>query len=161
PLDEPGRAERLHRRRVQLGRIEDRADVLAVVEEPHRAVGRRGPAVPAGRVHELADEREQRPVGLRRCGQALNGRVAVAGGEVLRGPWERAPNGPARALRKLYRDVGVVAGAVLRAEAAAHELADDAHLVRGEAERPGDLVADAPDELRRDVDVERVAAPLA
>ena len=52
-------------------------------------------------------------------------------------------------------------GAVLRAEAAAHEVADDAHLVRGQAERLGDVGADAPDELRRDVDVERVALPAA
>ena len=57
--------------------------------------------------------------------------------------------------------MNVVARAVLRAEAAAHELADDAHLVRRKAEPARDLVADAEDELRRDVDVDGVAAPLA
>src|SRR5262245_53924144 len=67
----------------------------------------------------------------------------------------------AGALRELRCDERVVARAVLRAEAAAHELADDAHLVPREPELVGDLVPDAPDELRRDVDVERVAAPLA
>ena len=161
PLDEAGRAERLHRRRVDLRRVEDRAHVLAVVEQPHRAVGRRGPAVPAGRVHELAGEREQRPVGLGGGGQPLNRGVAVPGREVLLAPGERAADRTAGALRELDRDERVVARAVLRAEAAAHELADDAHLVRREAELARDLVADAEDELRRDVDVERVAAPLA
>ena len=82
-------------------------------------------------------------------------------GEVLLAPRERAADRTAGALCELDRDERVVARAVLRAEAAAHELADDAHLVRREAELARDLVADAEDELRRDVDVERVAAPLA
>ncbi len=67
----------------------------------------------------------------------------------------------AGALRKLCGDVREVAGAVLRAEAAAHVLAHDAHLVLRQAERLGHLLAHAPDELCRDVDDERVAFPLA
>ena len=46
-------------------------------------------------------------------------------------------------------------------EAAAHELADHAHLVLRQAQACGQVAAEAPDVLRRDVDVERVAAPLA
>ena len=69
--------------------------------------------------------------------------------------------GPARALRELRGDERVLVRAVLRAEAAAHVLADDAHLVARHPELLGDRVADAPDVLRRDVDVERVAHPLA
>ena len=64
-------------------------------------------------------------------------------------------------LRELGRDERVVAGAVLRPEAAAHELADDPNLVGRQAQLPGDLVPHAPDELGRDVDVEAVALPLA
>jgi hypothetical protein len=55
--------------------------------------------------------------------------------------------------------VAVAAG--LRAEAAAHELADDTHLVLGQRKRLRQLAADTPDVLGRDVDVDAVAAPLA
>src|SRR5205085_5246782 len=74
---------------------------------------------------------------------------------------ERALDRAARALREPDRDVGVVARVVLRAEAAAHVVADDAHFVARQAERLRDLLADAPDELRRDVDDEPVALPFA
>ena len=43
----------------------------------------------------------------------------------------------------------------------AHELADDADPVGGHAELLGELAAGAPDVLRRDVDVEVLATPLA
>ena len=93
--------------------------------------------------------------------ELLDRRVAVPGVEVLLATRERALHRPARALRELDPDVRVVAGVVLRAEAAAHVVADDAHLVPRQAERVRDLLADAPDELRRDVDDELVAFPLA
>src|SRR6059058_5561667 len=68
-----------------------------------------------------------------------------------------AAHGGAGLARERDRDEGVVARGVFRAEAAAHEVADDAHLVGRQAERLGDLVANAPDVLRRGVDLERVA----
>ena len=160
-LDEAGRAEGLHRRRVQLGRREHGADVLAVVEHPHRPVRRRRPAVPPGCVHVLAGQRDERPVRARCRGQALDRRVPVAGREVLLAAGERAAHGTSRPPGELGGHEGVVVRAVLRAEAAAHELADDAHLVGRETELRRNLVAHAPDELGRDVDVETIAAPLA
>ena len=95
------------------------------------------------------------------CGDALHGRVPVPADDVLLAPRERAAHGPAGPLRELGREQDVVAGAVLRAEAAAHELADDANPVLRQPERLGELAPNAPDVLRRDVDVEPVAAPLA
>src|SRR5262249_58216979 len=88
-------------------------------------------------------------------------RVPIAGRLVLLAPRERAANGSTGAARELGRNERVVVGSVLRPEAAAHVLADDPDLVAGNAELCGELVADAPDVLRRDVDVERVADPLA
>ncbi len=70
-------------------------------------------------------------------------------------------HGASRPLCELRRGERVFAGIVLRAEAAAHVLTDDAHLVAGDAELLGDPVANAPDVLRRGVDVERVADPFA
>ena len=70
-------------------------------------------------------------------------------------------DGPPRSLCQLGGDHRVVAGRALGAEAAAHEAADDAHLVLRELERLGDLVPDAPKELSRGVDDERVALPFA
>ena len=72
---------------------------------------------------------------------------------------ERAAHRPAGLAGERDRDVRVVAGPVLRAEAAAHVVADHAHAVGRQLELPGDRVADPPDELRRDVDLERVAFP--
>ena len=91
----------------------------------------------------------------------LPGRVAVAADDVLVAPRDGATHRAAGPLRELGREQDRVVEARLRAEAAAHELADDAHLVGRHPERGRDLVADPPDPLRRDVDVERVAAPLA
>ena len=161
PLDEARRSERLHRRRVELRAVGDGADVLAVVEHPHRPLGRRVPARPADRVRELAVERDDRPVAACAGAKPLDRGVAVARGGVLLAPCECAAHRPPRPLRELGSDVRVLVGAVLRAEAAAHVLADDAHLVLGQPERVGDRLADAPDVLRRDVDVEHVALPLA
>ena len=70
-------------------------------------------------------------------------------------------DGPPGASRQLGRDEGVVARGALGAEAAAHEAADHAHLVLRQVELPCDLVADAPEELGRRVDDERVTLPLA
>ncbi len=95
------------------------------------------------------------------CLEALDGRVAVAGCLVLLAPGQRTADGPAGPPRELGGDERVVAGAVLRSEAAAHELADHTNLVGRQAQLLGDLVAHAPDELGRDVDVETVALPLA
>src|SRR6266540_1781694 len=50
---EAGRAERGHRRGVQLRPVLDGAHVLAGVEHLHRPRRRREPAPPADRVHEL------------------------------------------------------------------------------------------------------------
>ena len=133
-LDEARSAEGSHRRQVQLRRVLRRAHVLAGVEHLHRALGRGGPARAADGVDEVAAERDERPVRRRRGGQPLDRRVAVAGGDVLLAPRQRAPDGPARSLRELGRDRRVVAGAVLRAEAAAHRVADDAHLVGRQVE---------------------------
>ena len=93
--------------------------------------------------------------------ELLDRRVAVAGRRVLLATGQRAVNRPPGSLRKLGGDERVLARVVLRAEAAAHVLADDAHLVAGDPELLRDGVADAPDVLRRDVDVERVADPFA
>ena len=161
PLDEARRTERLHRRRVDLRAVRLRADVLAVVEHLHRALGGGVPARPADGVRELAVERDDRPVAARAGAEPLDRRVAVARGGVLVAARERAAHGPPRPLSKLGGDERVLVRPVLRAEAAAHELAHDAHLVRRHLERLGDGVAHAPDELRRDVDVEDVARPLA
>ena len=111
------------------------AHVLARVQQLHRPRGRRQPAAPAERAEVLAAERGQRAVRARARGDALDRRVAVAGDHVLLAARHRAANRPAGAARQLGGDARVVAGAVLRAEAAAHVLADDAHLVRREAER--------------------------
>jgi hypothetical protein len=67
----------------------------------------------------------------------------------------------AGALRELRGDERVLARLVLRSEAAAHVLADHADLVARHAQRLRHAVAHAPDVLRRDVDVERVANPVA
>jgi hypothetical protein len=65
-----------------------------------------------------------------------------------------------RRVSALGCDERVLAGMVLRAEAAAHVQADHAHLVLGDPELLRGLGADAPDELGRGVDVEDVALPL-
>src|SRR5204863_5213639 len=87
--------------------------------------------------------------------------VAVAGRRVLLAACQRAAHRPSRALRELGRDERVLVRAVLRTEAAAHELTDDPDLVLRQAERLGDLLPDTPDELRRNVDVKGVSLPLA
>ena len=160
-LDEPGRAERGHRRQVQLRRELNCAHVVARVQHLHRPFGRGRPAGEPNRVDELAAERNERSVGLGGRRESLDRRVAVARRDVLLAPRERALDRAARALRELGRDRRVVAGAVLRAEAAAHGVADDAHLVRRKAEVLGHGVADAPDVLGRDVDRDAVVLPVA
>ena len=92
---------------------------------------------------------------------ALARGVAIAGDDVLLAPGEAAADRSASPLRELGRKEDVVADAGLGAEAAAHELADHAHLVLRQAEGLGEVAADAPDVLGRDVDVEAVASPLA
>ena len=59
PLDEPRRAKRGHRGRVQLGAVQSRRHVRDAVEHLHRAVRAGDPAVPADGVHELAAERRR------------------------------------------------------------------------------------------------------
>ena len=88
PLDEAGRAERGHRREVQLRAVLDRADVLAGVEQLRRPCCRRQPARPAERAGVLAAEGGQRPVGPSRRGHALARGVAIAGDDVLLAPGE-------------------------------------------------------------------------
>ena len=160
-LDEAGRAESGHRRQVQLGSVLDRAHVVAGVEQLHGAGRRHEPAVPPERAGVLAAERGERAVRAGGCGDVLPGRVAVPADDVLvaarDGAARRAP-GP---LRELGGEQDGVVEACLRAEAAAHELADDAHLVGRQPERRREVVAGPPDPLGRDVDVERVPAPLA
>jgi hypothetical protein len=156
PLDEPGRAEGRIRRRVQLRAVLDEAHVVARVEVLHRPAGHRREAGPADGIDELAAERGERPVRFRPGDEPLNGRVAVAGRGVLLAARQRALHRAARPFRQLGADVRVVAGPVLRAEPAAHELADDAHVVRVEPELTRQRVADAPDVLRRDPDLELV-----
>src|SRR5205085_971386 len=102
------------------------------VQHQQRSLGHRDPTFGADRVHELAAERGQRAVATRADDIALDRRVAAAGGNVLLAPRQRAADGAARPLRELRGDEGVLAWAVLRAEAAAHVLADDAHLVGGQ-----------------------------
>ena len=161
PLDETGRAERGHRRDVQLRAVLDRAHVLAGIEQLRRPGGRRQPARPAERAGVLAAERGQRPVGPPRRGDALAGGVAVAADDVLLAARERAAHRPARPLRQLGCEEDVVADAGLGPEAAAHELADHPHFVLRQAEAFGQVAANPPDVLGRDVDVDAVAAPLA
>ena len=161
PLDEAGRAEGGHRRDVQLRAVLDRLHVLAGVEQLRRPGGRRQPAFPAERARVLAPERGQRPVRPRRGGHPLARRVAVAADDVLLAARERAAHRPPRPFRQLGCEHEVVADSVLGAEAAAHELADHPHLVLRQAEALGQVAAEPPDVLSRDVDVEAVAAPLA
>ena len=118
-------------------------------------------AGPADRVQELAVERDQRAVRAGAGAEPLDRRVAVAGGEVLLAARQRAVHRPPGPAGERDRDVGVVARAVLGAEAAAHVVADHAHAVGGQLELLRDRVAHAPDELRRDVDLERLALPAA
>jgi hypothetical protein len=161
PLDEAGCPEGGVRRQVQLGAVGERAHVVAGVEHLERAVGRSRPARPPDRVHVLGVERDERAVGARAYSQPLNRRVAVAGREILFSARKRAAHRAARLAGERDRDVGVVAGVVLRAEAAAHVVADDPHPVGGQLQLLGDRRAHAPDELRRDVDLERVSLPAA
>src|SRR4029078_1709076 len=116
-------------------------------------------ARPADRGHVLGLEGDERSVGARAGAELLDRAVAVAGGEVLLTARERAAHRPARLLGERDRDVRVVTGPVLRAEAAAHVVADHPHAVGREAELLADRVADPPDELRRDVELERLALP--
>jgi hypothetical protein len=160
-LDEARRANAFIGGVFSFGSVLDRVDVVALVQHLHRPRGRREPAVPAERGDELALERGQRPVGARTRAQALDRRVAVARVEILLASRQRALDWPAGALRELGGDERVVPGAVLRPEAAAHVLADHAHLVGGQTESPRDLVADPPHVLGRDVDDELVAFPVA
>src|SRR5207245_5222178 len=88
-------------------------------------------------VHELALERDERAVRPGSCAQALDGRVAVACGEILLAPAERTAHRPSRLSGQGDRDVRLRAGAVLGAEAAAHEVADHAYAVGGQAELLG------------------------
>src|SRR4029453_9374210 len=117
------------------------------------------PARPADRVHVLALERHQGAVGTGAGPQALDPRVAVAGPGVLLAPRERATPRASRLPGERNRDVRVVTGAVLGAEAAAHVVADHGDAVLRQGELLGGGVADPPDELPRDVDLERVALP--
>jgi hypothetical protein len=78
-------------------------------------------------------------------------------GEVLVPPGERALDRPPRLAGEVGGDPGVVVRGVLRAEPAAHEPADDAYVVRRQLVVLGDLLADPPDVLRRDVDRQPVA----
>src|SRR4029077_20396174 len=93
PLDEAGRAERLHRRRVDLRAVRPRADVLAVIEHLHRALDAGIPARPTDRVHELAVEGDDRPIAAGARAQPLDRGVAVARGGVLVAAREGTPNG--------------------------------------------------------------------
>ncbi len=161
-LDVAGRAERLHRRRVEPRAALEDADVLAGVEHLHGTAGRGEPAVPACRVDELALERRQRPVRAGSGTQTLDRRVAVPGVEVLLAPVERALDRTSRLPGEIGGDVGVVPRPVLRAESAAHEAAHDADVIRRQPVVLGDALADLPDGLCRDVDREPVARlPIA
>src|SRR5439155_19772165 len=124
--------------------------------------GRRAePPRPPDRGDELAAERGERAVRARSDLEPLNRRVSVPAGEVLLAPGQGAPDGAPGLPGELGSDEGVVAGFVLGSEPTAHELADHADAVARQAERLGDLVAHAPDVLRRDVDHERLALPGA
>ncbi len=160
-LDEARRAEGGHRGQVQLRAVLDRADVLAGVEQLRRAGGRRQPAVPAERARVLAAEDGQRAVGTGAGRHPLDRRVAVARDHVLGAPRQGAVHGPSGAAGELGGQQQVAVDSGLRAEAPAHELADHPHLVLGQRQRLRELVADHPDGLRREVDVDPVAAPLA
>ena len=160
-LDEARRAERPHRRRVHLRAARGRLHVRAGVEHLHRALDERVPAEPADRVHVLAAERGERAVGARTGDEPLDRRIAVAGGDVLLATRERAAHRPPGARRERGGDQRVVTGVRLRAEAAAHELADDPHPVLREPHHVRDLAAHAPDVLRRGVHLERLADPAA
>ena len=160
-LDEAGRPEGGHRRQVQLGSVLDGAHVVAGVEELNRAGRRYEPAVPPHRAGVLAAERGEGAVRAGGCGDVLPRRVAVPADDVLVAARDRAAHGTPGPLRELGREQDGVVEAGLRAEAAAHELADDAHLVGRQPERGREVVAGSPDPLRRDVRVERVPAPLA
>ena len=160
-LDETRSAEGGVRASVELRAVLDGGDVRTAVEHLHRPRRPALEAAPADGHDEVAGERGQRPVGLRAGTEPLDGRMPVSADQVLLAARERAADGPSGALGDLRGDERVLAGMVLRAEAAAHEVADDAHLVLRDAELLGGLRAHAPDELRRGVEVEDVAFPLA
>src|SRR5262249_14443752 len=124
-LDEARSTEGLRRRQVELRAVRRRLHVRARVEHPQWALGHRDPAVRTDPVHAPAPECGERAVAARADRVALDRRVAVTGGDVLLAPRQRAANRATGAARQLGGDERVLARAVLRAEAAAHVLADD------------------------------------
>ena len=84
----------------------------------------------------------------------------VAGRELVFLAVEHHQDGLASLLRELRGEDAVVAGAELRAEAAARELRADDDLVLRQLEDLGELVPHAERALRRGLDLERVAGPL-
>ena len=133
----------------------DRADVLAVVEHLHRAFGRGVPARPADGVRELAVERDDRPVAAGAGAEPLDGRVAVAGGGVLLAARERAAHRPPVRFASSAATNVYSSGPFFEPKPPPMNSHTTRTLSSGISSVSATDVADAPDELRRDVDVER------
>ena len=155
----PWRAER--RRRSGMQEYVGLLDVhhLGGVDVLHRprAAGPRGAARAAKRVE--AQRGELSLLG-RADAQPLDGAGTVPHREVLAAAIEEQAHRRARLAREVGGDDAVVAGAELRPEPAAGELADDAHLALRQIEERRQLLLHAMDALGALVDGEPVGLPV-
>ena len=156
----PWRAKGGHRRGVHVCRGLARAHVGAGVEF---VIDRTGAALGAAHANGNArieiDRGEATVARGAKC-DALPGTRAIPGVDLLTRAIHDAGDGAAESLGEDRGNVGVRAGEVLRAESAAHRLADHAHVGERDAECLGDVVAHAVDALRALPDGEAVAVPL-
>ena len=156
------------RRAVRVGEAEVEANgerrgahVLAAVERRRRHEHRRHeqPA-DAHRDHGGGLDRRERAVAARADPVGLHGGSAMAGGDALAAPVVDEPDGPAGDAREMGREQALDRGALLRAEAAAHELAGHVHAIGIEIEALRELAARVEDALRRDPRVQLVLRPV-
>ena len=92
--------------------------------------------------------------------ESLQAAGSITGRDVLLAPIEHHPNGRACLARQVDSQQSEIADAVLGAEAASGEIADDAHAALRQLEQVGRFVAHARGELRRRVDREPIVAPV-
>ena len=156
----PGRAKGLHRARVHQRECFRGVHVRARVQ---LVVDLRGPAFPAHdaqRDHRFALDCGEAPVAARAERDALLRGRAVARVELLALAIHHATHRKLQPPREQRRRVRVRAGRVLRPEAAAHVIADHAHVGVRQLERGGQIVPHAEDSLRALPHDEPVAFPL-
>lgn len=138
-------------------------DVIAGVEHAGRHRHRLGEFTDLRGRHlrqAVMADRHQLAVALRAQPEALDGAgtVAVGGEHLLARHFQ--PHGPIDAPRGHRREGRRWPGVALRAKAAAHERANDRHVLLGEPKQAGDRFARAGDALRRGPDGQPVACPV-